>query len=260
MSTLRVATLNLRNRADRWLERRDLLATQLLEARPDLVSLQEVYFPIGQGQWLQRQMNIRLSGSRRRPYRLLLARKRHPVRGYFEGVGILTQLPVVARDVLSLGYEGRVALRANLELRSGTTVDFVALHLHHIAQDRQARHEQVMKLMGWLSDRNPAPHQIVAGDFNETPLGPAIQQMKQVYRSAFAEAVGHEPLATFPTVLSDWSGCLDYIFVSPAVYRVRQAQLICKMPASTDSTLYPSDHVGLLAVIDVEKPPADRVA
>ncbi len=257
---MRVATLNLRNRADRWLERRDLLATQLLAARPDLISLQEVYFPNGQGHWLQRQLNIRLSGSTRQPYRLLLARKRHLIKGYFEGVGILSRLPVVARDVLPLGYEGRVALRANVEMPSGATLDFVAVHLHHIARDQQARHEQVMKIMGWLNDRNPVPYQIIAGDFNETPWGPAIQQVKQVYRSAFAEAVGHEPLATFPTALTgaaDWAGCLDYIFVSSAVHRVRQAQIICNMPAATDDTLYPSDHVGLLAEIDVEEPPID---
>ncbi|MCA9938860.1 MAG: hypothetical protein KC418_09470, partial [Anaerolineales bacterium] len=60
MSTLRVATLNLRNRADRWLQRRDLLASQLLQAQPDLISLQEISFPIGQGHWLQRQLNVRL--------------------------------------------------------------------------------------------------------------------------------------------------------------------------------------------------------
>lgn len=255
MSTLRVATLNLRNRADRWLQRRDLLASQLLQAQPDLISLQEISFPIGQGHWLQRQLNVRLSGSRQRPYRLLLARKRHLIKGYFEGVGILTRLPVVARDTLGLGYEGRVALRANLELPSGRTVDFVALHLHHVARDQEARTEQVTRLMGWLNDRNRVPYQIIAGDFNETPTGPAIRRMKQVYRSAFAEAVGHEPLATFPTALSgpsDWSGCLDYIFVSPAIHRVKQAHLICKSPSPTDNTLYPSDHVGVLAVIEVE--------
>ncbi|MEW5989070.1 MAG: endonuclease/exonuclease/phosphatase family protein [Chloroflexota bacterium] len=250
-----VVTLNLRNQADRWLERRDLVVQQLLETQPDLISLQEISFPIGQGRWLAHQLNLRLSGSMRRPYRLAQQRKRHLTKGYFEGIGILSKLPIVSHDALSLGYGGRVALRVNVELPSRQTVDFVAVHLHHVTEDRQARHEQVMKLLGWLNAGGRAPLQIIAGDFNETPGGPAVQQMKQAYRSALAEANGRDPLATFPTALvarpDGWAGCLDYIFVSGPVH-VLSARLCCHRPAAHDDTLYPSDHVGLLAALGME--------
>ncbi len=258
MTAVTVATLNLRNRQDRWLARRELIVAQLIDARPDLLSLQEVYMPIGQARWLRHQINARLSGSTRGPYQLVQARKRHWIKGYLEGVAILSRLPIVSSDVLGLGYDGRVALRANLELPSGATVDFVAVHLHHVPHDRQARLEQVMRLTGWLSARAAAPFQVLAGDFNETPDGPAIRQMKQTYRSAFSEARGHEPLATFPTALRgdavDWAGCLDYIFVSPPVHRVLDARLFCHQPDERDDTLYPSDHVGLIATVAFEPP------
>lgn len=212
--------------------------------------------PIGQGRWLRNQINVRLSGSSARPYRLIQRRKHHLTHGYYEGIGVLTRLPVLYSDSLPLGYGGRVALRVNVELPSRQTVDFVAVHLHHVAHDRQARLEQVMKLTGWLNLQQRVPNQIVAGDFNETPTGLAIEQMRQGYRSAFAEVHGREPLATFPTALiqplSDWSGCLDYIFLSPAVGPVRAARIFCDEPDATDDTLYPSDHVGLLAEIEME--------
>ncbi|HEX6383620.1 MAG TPA: endonuclease/exonuclease/phosphatase family protein [Anaerolineae bacterium] len=263
MTQITVATINLRNRADRWRERRHLLVAQLVDATPDLVSLQEIYFPIAQGRWLRNQINIRLSGHSKRPYRLIQKRKRHLVHGYFEGIGILSKRPVLYHDFISLGYGGRLALRASVELPSRQTMDFVAVHLHHVAHDREARQEQVMALMGWLNSHRPVPLQVVAGDFNEVPDGPAIQHMKQGFRSAYEEVRGREPLATYPTALvmprpphdgspgEGWAGCLDYIFVSPAVKRVVAASLFCDKPALGDDTLYPSDHVGLIATLEI---------
>ncbi|MEM7112896.1 MAG: endonuclease/exonuclease/phosphatase family protein [Chloroflexota bacterium] len=255
MPPLTVATINLRNRIDRWLERRHLLVDQITAVSPDLISLQEVSFPIRQGGWLRDQINLRLSTTRKEPYRLVLQRKKHLYHGYFEGIGILTKLPILYKDALSLGYNGRVALRLNVELPTRQTADFVAVHLHHPAVAKQARQEQVMKLVGWLNGRRRVPWQIIAGDFNETPTGPAIQTMKQSYRSLFEEKHAYEPVATFPTALvqrpDDWSGCLDYIFLSKAVNPVVDAQIFCNRSAENDDMLYPSDHVGILGAISL---------
>ncbi|MCA9934333.1 MAG: endonuclease/exonuclease/phosphatase family protein [Ardenticatenaceae bacterium] len=255
MTSLRIATINLRNRANRWAERRHLLVAQLMDAAPDLISLQEIHFPIGQGRWLRNQINNRLTGSSKRPYRLIQKRKAHLINGYYEGVGILTKLPVLYTDWVNLGYGGRVALRVNVELPSRQALDFVAVHLHHTAHDKEARLEQVVKMAGWLNGRRRISRQVIAGDFNEIPTGPAIQYMKQGFRSAVAERWGHEPLATFPTVLLpdvDWAGCLDYIFLSPGAGVVQDARIFCQHPAEDDDTLYPSDHVGLL--VDLHLP------
>lgn len=256
-TTLNVATLNLHNRHHRWRQRRHLVVAEIVDQLPALVSLQEISFTIGQGRWLCNQINTRLSGSSQKPYRLLEKRLHRFIRGYFEGVGILTRLPVVAHDAINLGYDGRVALRANVSLPSGASLDFVATHLHSVAHDREARLEQVMLLTGWLTEIGRVPLQIIAGDFNEVPDGPAIQYMKQTYCSALAEARGYEPVATYPTALvprSDgWSGCLDYIFVTSNM-TVETASLFAKKPHAEDETLYPSDHVGLVATVR----PGDR--
>lgn len=255
MMRIKVATLNVHGRQHRWRERRHLIVGQVMDAGPDLLSLQEINFPMGQATWLRDQINTRLSGSRREPYSLVQKQMTQLLHGSLEGVGILTRLPVITSDALDLGYDGRVAVRANVALPSGETLDFVATHLHHIARDRQARLEQVMVLSGWLNDTGSVPLQVVAGDFNEVPDGPAIQQMKQAYRSAMEMARGYEPLATFPTALvpraDDWSGCLDYIFISSGI-EVREATIFVDEPAEEDDTLYGSDHVGLLATLEVK--------
>ncbi len=261
MNSLTVATINLRQAADRWRERRHLLVSQIVDTEPDLISLQEVYFPIRQGHWLRNQINIRLKQTERSPYRLVLARKRHLIKGYYEGIGILTKAPVRYKDVINLGYGGRVALRINVALPSNHTLDFVAVHLHHEAPDKEARKEQTMRLTGWLNNPVKNSLQVIAGDFNETPDGPAIQFMKQGYRSAYEAKYGREPYATFPTALrlnqdnqeemtTQMSAvCLDYIFVSKAV-KVKKAALFCCQASEDDPFLYPSDHVGLIATIE----------
>jgi hypothetical protein len=235
MPGISVATLNLLNRQNRWLARRELIVAEFIDTQPDLISLQEIYLPIGQARWLKNQINSRLSGRTDGPYQLFKKRRQHPVRGIIEGIGILSRLPV--------------------ELETRETLDFVAVHLHHMSQDREARLEQVMLLTGWLNDKDSVPLQVIAGDFNEVPGGLAIEYMKQSYRSVFVEYQGYDPIATFPTALiqrSDgWSGCLDYIFISKAVNQVLNAQIFCRKPSVNDPTLYASDHVGLLANIEV---------
>lgn len=253
ITQLTVATINLRNRADRWRQRRHLLIAQLLDATPDVISLQEISFSIGQGRWLRNQINARLPAGKR-PYTLVQKRKQH-WRYRSEGVGILSNLPIVYSDYVNLGYNGRIAVRANLELPTHQTLDFVSTHLHHIAYDREARREQAMLLSGWLRNTRPTPLQVIAGDFNEVPDGPAIQVLKQNYRSVYEMRHGRDPLATFPTALSsattsDWAGCLDYIFVTPAIEQVTRAAIFCDKPAPDDETLFPSDHVGLIATLE----------
>lgn len=80
--------------------------------------MQEIDFTIGQGNWLTRQVNIRLSGDARRPYRIVQAR-RSGLRNFFQGVGIMTRLPIIYHDSLDLGYDGRVAIRQTSSYRPG---------------------------------------------------------------------------------------------------------------------------------------------
>lgn len=256
--SLRVATLNLRGRYDHWLARRRLVVAEFLDAQPDLIALQEISLLINQGRWLVNQLNVRLTGTSREPYRIVQARRTHP-RNWLEGVGVITRLPVQYSETIDLGEQGRVALRVNVTLPAQVfgrdSLDFVSLHLYHLAEGTEVRLEQVMRVVGRLNEGRRVPLQVIAGDFNELPAGPAVQYMRQSYRSAYAERHGRDPYATFPTNLVqppiNWSGCLDYVFLSRAVYTVHRAAIFCDNPAADDETLYPSDHVGLVADIGV---------
>lgn len=254
LTPVTVATINIHNRADRWLKRRHLLVGAIVQQMPELVSLQEVSASIRQGNWLRKQINYRLSGSGRGPYRLVQRRRTGLFDLMGEGIAILSRLPILYHDSIELGYSGRVALRAHVELPSHQTMDFVATQLHHVSYDREARQEQAMKLMSWLQSHKHVPIQVIAGDLNEPPEGLAVRYCKQSFRSVYADVYGREPLATFPTALAYSSRpavCLDYILVSNAVQRVAEASLFCDKHDREDDTLYPSNHVGLIARLEV---------
>jgi endonuclease/exonuclease/phosphatase family metal-dependent hydrolase len=98
----------------------------------------------------------------------------------------------------------------------------------------------------------------VLGDFNAEPDEPTYRHMLGAgYRSAFAEANGAEPPVTWPSGLQAPAmdtdgppGCLDYIWLRGDV-RVIDARLAFDRPDPTDPTLYPSDHLGLAAHLEI---------
>lgn len=253
-------TFNLRGGAERWLARRHLFVGQIVDVQPDIVALQEVRLSFGQGAWLVRQVNIRLTGDSRRPYRLVLARNMG-ARRFVSGVGIMTRLPIIYHDSLPLGYSGQVALRANVELPAGAadtrrqSLDFVTVQLVPGPAGREARMAQAMNLVGWINEKRRVPLQVICGDYNDSPAGAAVSLMRQSYRSAYACVHRRDPIATYPTNFLQpqpvEAECLDYVFISPAVYRVTKASFFCDKPAAEDDTLYPSDHVGLLIGLEV---------
>ena len=250
-----IATINLHGRKDRWLERRHLLVSQLMESGADLISLQEIYSPLREADWLCKQINVRLSGSDKGPYNLVQKRYQNVLRGLSDGIGVLSRLPVLYSENTNLGSGGRVALRVHVELPSHQTMDFVTTQLHDVPYEKEARQDQALKLMSWLHGHKRVPIQVIAGDMNEPPDGLAVNHIKQSFRSVYESAYGREPLATFPTALiegaTDIGLCRDYIFVSPAVHKIKKVEIFCDESASDDNTLYPSSHVGLLATLQV---------
>jgi hypothetical protein len=100
-----------------------------------------------------------------------------------------------------------------------------------------------------------------------------IQMMKESFASAHEARHGHEPAWTCPTPLVyqfdtmrrglsamgnliayrqpvPWRGTVDYIFVDPNI-KVNECDVVLDRPAPDDPTLYPSDHVGLCATLEV---------
>ncbi|MGZ8515269.1 MAG: endonuclease/exonuclease/phosphatase family protein [Candidatus Limnocylindrales bacterium] len=252
MDQLRVATLNVRNLADRWNERLGLLLADMSALQPDLLGLQEVVYPMQQ----DRLIGPAGEGS----YEVVRAWAGRPEYGN----SLLVRSPLAAAEVarLDLGLN-RSALRTVVSLAGGRRVLVAVTHLHHEVDGAAERDEQARKLIDWLAAAPVTDAQVAMGDFNANPAEPAAERMRSHgYRSAFAEANGEEPSVTWPSgpqaPAIDTDGdpaCLDYIWVRGGV-RVASARLAFDRPDPEDRTLYPSDHFGISAHLEIG--PSDR--
>jgi endonuclease/exonuclease/phosphatase family metal-dependent hydrolase len=243
--SLLVATLNLRNIADRWPERTHLLLADMAALQPDLIGLQECVFAVEQDRLLgaagEGRYTTRRGWAGRPEY----------------GNAILGREPLTLGDGerVDLGHN-RSALRVPVSSPSGAAFDYVVTHLHHLVQDESLRARQATALIEWLAAASGPL--IVVGDFNADPSEPAYDLMRGAgFRSAHAEANGAEPPVTWPSGIQapgidddGEPGCLDYIWVRGSV-TVDACALAFDRPAADDPTLYPSDHFGLAARVRI---------
>jgi endonuclease/exonuclease/phosphatase family metal-dependent hydrolase len=247
MDPLHVATLNIRNLADRWSERLGLLLADMSALQPDLLGLQEVVYPM--------QQDRLIGAAGEGIYSVVRAWAGRPEYGN----SVLVREPLVADGVdrLELGLH-RSALRAIVGLPGGSRVLAVVTHLHHEVDGAAERDEQAGRLLEWL-ETAPAPAaQIVMGDFNADPAEPAAARMRAAgFRSAYAEVNGRDPAVTWPSGLQapaiDADGnpaCLDYIWIRGTV-RVAAARLVFERPDPADPTLFASDHFGIAARLEI---------
>lgn len=247
MDRLHVATLNILNLADRWPERLPLILADMAALQPDLLGLQEVVFVMQQDRLIGAAGEGRYSA-----HRGWAGRPEY-------GNSLLVREPLSAEQVerLDLGLQ-REAHRAVVALPGGTSVLVVVTHLHHAVDGAVERDGQAAALVDWL-DAAPATDALVAmGDFNAGPHEPTHARMVAAgFRSAYAEANGAEPVVTWPSGLQapamDTDGdpdCLDYIWVRGAA-RVESARLAFDRSHPDDPTLYPSDHLGISARIEI---------
>jgi endonuclease/exonuclease/phosphatase family metal-dependent hydrolase len=247
LELLFVATLNLRAVFDRWGERLPLLLADMAALQPDLLGLQEVVYPVQQDRLLA------AAGPGR--YEVVRGWAGRPEFG--NSLLIRQPLAVERVDRLDLGLD-RAAHRALVACPGGAHVACCVTHLHHPPDASGARLEQVERLLAWLGDARSGAATIVVGDFNASPDEPAYARMVAAgFRSAFREANGAEPPVTWPSGLAapaiDTDGapaCLDYVWLRGEV-RVRSATLVFDRPAVDDPGLYPSDHVGIGASVEL---------
>ncbi len=247
MDRLHVATLNILNLADRWPERLPLLLADMAALQPDLLGLQEVVHVMQQ----DRLMAAAGDGH----YGVLRGWAGRPEYGN----SLLIREPLAGgpAERLDLGF-GRSALRTAVASRPG----------------RRCRSSSPTSITPSTVPPNGRPRRrpcstgsrrarrtdatVVVGDFNADPHEPTYTRMVDGgFRSAYAEVHGREPEVTWPSGLQapamDTDGepdCLDYIWVRGAV-RVTDARLAWDRPAVDDPTLYPSDHLGLSARLEV---------
>jgi endonuclease/exonuclease/phosphatase family metal-dependent hydrolase len=247
MDRLHVATLNILNLADRWPERQGLIYADMAALQPDLLGLQEVVYVMHQ----DRLIGAAGEGT-------YVAHRGWAGRPEY-GNSLLVRAPLTATDVerLDLGL-GRSALRSLVSLPGGSTVLVGVTHLHHVVPAEAERDEQTRQLLAWLEDAPPNDAQVVVGDFNAEPVEATYARMRAAgFRSAMAEVNGADPAVTWPSGLQAPAmdtdgepGCLDYIWLRGSV-RATAARLAFDRPASDEPTLYPSDHLGLSAMLEI---------
>ncbi len=241
---IRVGTLNCRNTADRWRARAPLLVRQLVALEPDVIGLQELRRFPSQARSIRKRA---LSGG------LLFDQYRSSKTGLYalwEGIAVLSRLPVLDRSKLTLAGENRVAQRVTVAAAGGH-LDFYNTHL--AAEGEEVRTRQVHQLLEWMGERSSLP-QVLVGDFNARPSAPSIQLLAGRLRSAHVVAHGREPDKTVPTPLrvgaSGRGSTLDYVFVN-ALVDVHDAWRTFEEADPADEHLVASDHYGLAATVSV---------
>lgn len=252
VANLHVASLNIRNLADRWSERLPLLLADMSALQPDVLGLQECVYV------MQQDRLIGAAGEGR--YRAVRGWAGRPE--YGNSLLIRESLVTEAGERLDLGHQ-RAIHCVPLALPGGRSVVVAVTHLHHLGSDDQIRDNQTEALLAWLEARlaegsRPPDAVVVMGDFNADPGEPTYARMRAAgFRSAHAEANGAEPAVTWPSGLQapmlDTEGspeCLDYIWVRGAV-AVADCRLVFDRPGVDDPTVYPSDHFGLAARLTI---------
>ena len=252
---LRLATLNLfNNEHGRWVDREALVHEQAAALDADVLALQECDLAGDQIDRLVDALGPSYSA----------VRLRNPDSSSIKSLTVVSRLAVEADDAcLDLGASD-IALR--VRLADGLEVVTTHLHFGPSRRGSEIRAVQVRKLLAWLGPVGADRKVVLCGDFNAGPRGETIKAIKQVLRSAHEEVHGDEPEWTHPTelvriidaqkafgvpVLPEGRGhAIDYVFVSPSL-DVRDCRIAFDRPHPEEPGLFPSDHVGLLADLEV---------
>ena len=247
MDELHVATLNIRNLADRWSERLGLLLADMSALQPDLLGLQEVVYPMQQ----DRLIGAAGEGS----YDALRAGPAGP------STATACSSARRSRRRRSTGSSsGSIARPCGRPwaCRAGVACSWSSPTSTTRSTARRSATSRPGSCWPGSTAAPSADAQVVMGDFNANPAEPAAERMRSAgFRSAYADANGHEPAVTWPSGLQapaiDTDGdpaCLDYIWIRGAA-RVTSARLTFDRPDPEDLTLFPSDHFGIATRLEI---------
>ena len=166
---------------------------------------------------------------------------------------VMSRLPVEAHEGFDIMSFESVAQRLRVNLDDGKKLDFYNTHLYFPPEAREERVAQAKRLLPWTETWSGADAVVVAGDFNAYVGEPVLDLMKERFFSAHERANGKEPEKTWSTPVNTYDpsphGCLDYIFVNGA--DVLESGLAFDRPHPLDADLFPSDHLGVYAKLQV---------
>jgi len=161
------------------------------------------------------------------------------------------------KEGANLDYRAResVAQVVRLEV-DGNLVDVYVTHLHQSRGEDSLRLYQVQQLLDWINSRDDVASRIVCGDFNATLDMPSAKLMAGTFRPTQTQPTAFSPLQEVDGSVSHpywerFDRCIDYIWVTGPL-QVIDSGLCFNMPSRTDSTLWPSDHIGIWADLEIE--------
>lgn len=261
---MKIVTVNILFKLDHWSERRQLLVDGLELHKPDIIALQEVSLSEDTATWIAEKLNI--------PHIYIVRPQEVCESNLPFGLAILSRYPIEKTAALNLKTQGRIAQYAQIKLDNNKSIVICNGHYYWYPGSHPERDKQLQLMLDWLAELPPEIPIVTVGDFNGTPETPGIALVRKKYRSAYAVHHGQEPEYTCPTALAHiswrkrlkqfwrslifnkswklWRGTLDYIFINQHL-QVRDCQIILNQPASNNRYLYPSDHFGIFADLEI---------
>ncbi len=249
---LRIATLNLEQNHKRWEQRRELIPAQLAKLSPDMFALNEICLPAQTGRWLQNAVGQATTSAY-----ALVQQSKSGEDSRTEAEGLLTRYPVIETANFDYRSHNCVALVARFEINA-RLLDVYVTHLIASRVEDSARQYQIGQLLEWIGKRDGAEFSVICGDFNAAPDQPSIRlmfgefQLTQTEPTAFTLLQETDGSPTHP----EWERfdrCIDYIWASKSV-KVEASGRCFDRPAPNDAYLWPSDHVGVWADLDLAWP------
>jgi len=246
----RIATLNLALNQRRWSERRRLIASQLVDLKPDIFTMNEIWLPLGVGRWLKQVMEDACGAGHS-----LIQSPRKVTEPDVEAEGILSRFRVVEQAHRYYSAQDSVMLVARFEI-SNHLVDTYVTHLYASNQEDSLRLGQVEQLIDWIHERDDIEHRIVCGDFNATLDMPSVKLMAQHFRPTQTQPTAFTPLQAPGDTPShpEWQRmdrCIDFIWISNSIRVIDSGRCFDKADEA-DQSLWPSDHVGVWAALDID--------
>ena len=246
---LRIATLNLEQDRKRWQRRRELIVERLAELNLDILALNEIHVPEQTGRWLQRAARDRL----KKDY-CLLQQSKAGDEARLQAEGLLSRYPPSETVNLDYGSHNCVALAARFGI-GDRQLDVYVTHLIAARVDDSARQFQVEQLLKWVGTRSDADCSIVCGDFNAAPDQLSMRLMAGTFQASQFDPTAFTPLSDEQGQIThpEWprfDRCIDYIWCKGKI-KVLGSGVCFNAPAAADPSLWPSDHVGVWADVEI---------
>lgn len=270
---LRVATFNvfhggadsgLKGDAAQLDRRLEMAVGELRRVDADIIGLQEASAGRGRGNVAARMaealgLHHAWAPATRRVFFWPLGRIITFLMNFDEGPAVLSRFPIVATAVHDLpACTQRIDPRVALEARLATPWGEVAVFSTHTSRDEC----QVRRVAEIVRSRRGGRLTIVTGDLNTPETSPAIAALTNgggfvdAFRAANPSAPGPTVWQRIDAEESTVRRRVDYVLLLPgngAGPRVRESRVILDSPLREPggATLWPSDHYGVLAEIEL---------